>query len=130
MGHAPQQFPEGAMQPDQNCSRLAEKREILRLSRCSAAQRNESRAILLGGLAQNTDELRVFDFAEFTLAALRENFRDGLFRSFDDALIEIHMLAADLPGQQSGNGGFPGAHETRQADDHTRTRINCHLFEV
>src|SRR5271155_3695202 len=39
------------------------------------------------------------------------------------------MLPTDLPGEQSGNGGFPTAHESDQADEFSYADLIRHWYQ-
>jgi hypothetical protein len=73
--------------------------------------------------------LLALDAPEFRLAVFCKNFGNGLVGGFDDSLIQIDMLPANLPREQARDGRFSAAHEARQADDRPRARINCHKIE-
>src|SRR5580700_7385664 len=92
------------------------------MRRSASAEGDDARFLLLGGFAQDALELFMLDLAEFRFAALGKYFGDGLFGDFDDAFIEVHMLAAD----QAGDGGLAAAHEADQADERARARLSGH----
>jgi hypothetical protein len=110
-GSAFQEICDGTVQPDQRDVGPTQKRDILLLRRGSTAQRNDAGLLLFGGLAENARELFVLDSPEFRLAELGENIGDGLASMFDDALVEIHVLPANLTREQPRDGGFAAAHE-------------------
>src|ERR1700722_2108689 len=103
-------------------------RSNARLCGGSAAQRHKPRLLLLRRLAQNASQLVALDLTKLGFALLGENFRDGLIREFDDVVIQVHVLPANLPGQQPGDGGFSSAHKTGQADDRAGPWVTCHWF--
>src|SRR5580704_8120881 len=108
------------MKPYERDIGLAQEKDVLLLRGGSATERNDARFLLCGGLAENTRELFVFDTPEFGFAKLRKNMGDGLSGMFDDALIEVHMLPPNLPGEQPRDGGLAAAHESGEADEFAR----------
>ena len=118
-----QQFLDRALQPNEHGASLAQQRKILRLRGGSSAERNDAGFLLLGGFADDAHELFVLDSAEFRFAKLRKYFGDGLLRRFDDALIEVHVLPADLAAQQARDSGLAAAHKADQADERARRGV-------
>src|SRR5580693_7754240 len=101
VGDALEQFVDGALQPNENGASLTQQREILRLRSGTTAEGDDARFLLLDRFADDALELGVFNFAEFRFAEPGKYFGDGLFRDFDDAFIEVHMLPADLAAQRA-----------------------------
>ena len=121
-GAAAEKLLDRAMKPDEDGGVLAEKRDVLRLSGGAAAEGNNARAAVFDGFANKASELFVLDFAEAGLAGAGEDGGDVEAGGLDDVLIEVHMLPANLAGEQASGGGFAAAHEADQADKLRRGR--------
>src|SRR5580700_396585 len=126
VGDALEQFLDGALQPNEDGASLTQQHEILRLRSGTAAEGDDARFLLFDRFADDALELGVFNFAEFRFAEPGKYFGDGLFRDFDDAFIEVHMLPADLAAQQARDGGLAAAHEADQADERARASVSGH----
>jgi hypothetical protein len=115
-GHAPrEQNFHGRIQPDHRHARGTEKFGCSGLRVSATAQREYDGFPVLENSAECESHLIGLNLAEFKFTVALKDLRDPQTGGRFDAVVKIDKTPGQLPGKQSANGGFAGAHKTGKA---------------
>jgi hypothetical protein len=126
---------DGRIEPEHWDARSPKKIWTARLGIRTATESEDGAFFKFRTAAQHGAKLVGFNLTESRLAKPFEDLRDRQARGFFDAVIEIDKPPSELPGEQTTDGGFAGAHETSKAQNlnaglgPSRRRSGCHAIQ-